>query len=334
VLVTGATGFIGSALIDRLAADARRDPSAPAVRAAVRDPHTVERRWPAAVKIVSIGDLAASPRWSDALDGVTCVIHSAGLAHVAPHDAARADQRFQSVNVDASVALADAVAAAGVRRLVFVSSIKVHGEQTAPGRPFRAADAPVDPRQTDAYGRSKVAAESALRDAARRDGFELVIVRPPLVYGPGARANFGALLRTVAAGWPLPLASVRNTRSLVSLENLVDFLVVASRHPSAAGQTLLVSDGEDLSTPELIRRMARALGRPARLVPIPVWVLRLAGQMLGRGTAMERLLGSLQVESAPCHALLDWTPPRTLDEGLRAAAASVAPSQPQHVTSA
>lgn len=198
---------------------------------------------------------------------------------------------------------------------MFVSSIKVNGESTPPGQPFTALSepAPVDP-----YGVSKLEAEQALFQLAASTGLEVVVVRPPLVYGPGVKANFQALVKAVRKGVPLPLAAVtRNRRSLVALDNLVDLLMTCARHPAAAGQVFLASDGEDLSTAELIRRLGSAMGKPARVVYVPEWMLATGAGVLGKRQAMQRLLGSLQVDSSPAQTLLGWTPPIGVDEGLR-----------------
>jgi UDP-glucose 4-epimerase len=200
-----------------------------------------------------------------------------------------------------------------VKRFVFISSVKVNGEATLPGLPFTAADvpAPLDP-----YGVSKMEAEQALRQIAAETGMEVVIIRPPLVYGPGVKANFAALMRAVQRGWPLPLGAVHNQRSLVALDNLVDFIVTCLSHSQAANQTFLVSDGEDVSTTELLRRTANAMGKKALLLPVPAFALSWAACILGKGLIAQRLCGSLQVDIDKTRCLLGWTPPLTLDQGL------------------
>jgi nucleoside-diphosphate-sugar epimerase len=203
-----------------------------------------------------------------------------------------------------------------VRRFVFVSSVKVNGEATRPGMPFRADDAP---HPEDAYGQSKHEAETGLRELARSVPMEVVVVRPPLIYGPGVQANFRALMRAVARGWPLPLGAIHNQRSFVALDNLVDLLLLCARHPAAANRTFLVSDGHDLSTTELLRRMARAMGRPARLWPFPTGVLRALAGLAGRAAVAQRLCANLQLDIAPTRSQLGWTPPVDVDEGLRRA---------------
>jgi nucleoside-diphosphate-sugar epimerase len=224
---------------------------------------------------------------------------------------------YRRVNVDGTLALARAAAQAGVRRFVFVSSIKVNGERTPPGRAFRADDAPAP---ADAYGVSKWEAEQGLFALSRETGMEVVVIRPPLVYGPGAKGNFAALVRWVARGVPLPLGAVRhNRRSLVGLDNLVDLIVTCLDHPGAANEVFLAADGEDLSTADLLRRVGRAMGHPARLLPVPVWVLQAAAASLGKRAVAERLLGSLQVDGSKAGELLGWEPPCMVDEGLRRA---------------
>ena len=311
VLVTGATGFVGRALVQRLARDGH------AVRAAVRSRPDAPIAEEPAVETIEVGELGASTRWASALEGVRCIVHTAGLAHVNAREAASGDARFHEINATATFALARAAVAARVERLVFVSSIKVNGEATSPGHPFMATEAPEPASLPDAYGRSKAEAERGLQAIASSSGLELVIVRPPLVYGPGVRANFAALVRAVGRGWPLPLGAVRNRRSLVALDNLVDFLCRCVTHPDAPGGVLLVTDGEDLSTPELIRRIAAAVGVAPRLWSVPVALVQAGGAILGRGAAVRRLLGSLQVDSGPSSARIGWTPVVGVDEALR-----------------
>jgi nucleoside-diphosphate-sugar epimerase len=221
---------------------------------------------------------------------------------------------FRAVNVDGTLNLARQAAAAGVKRFVFVSSVKVNGECTAPGRAFTEADAPMP---QDAYGQSKHEAEQGLRQLSSDMGMEVVIIRPPLVYGPGVKANFATLMHAVQRGWPLPLGSVHNQRSLVALSNLVDFIVTCITHPQAANQTFLVSDGQDLSTAELVRGIAQAAGVPARLLPVPVWALQAGASLLGKGDVVQRLCGNLQIDASKARSVLGWVPPVSVEEGLR-----------------
>lgn len=303
VAVTGANGFVGR----RLCAALRQQGTH--VRALARsavpgDDHRI------------VGDLGPETRWDGLLDGVDCLVHCAARVHVLNDRHANPLEAFRTVNVEGTRALARAAAAQGVRRFVFLSSLKVMGETTPPGQPFQASDAPAP---QDAYGLSKWEAERALQEVAASTGLEWVIVRPPLVYGPGVKANFRSLMTAVARGIPLPLGAVDNRRSLLGLDNLVDLLLCCSRHPAAAGQVFLASDDHDLSTPELVRQLARALGRPARLLPVPVSWLLLGGKALGRQAQIERLTGSLQVNIGHTKQVLGWGPRWTVEQGLLAA---------------
>jgi len=310
ILVTGATGFVGRPLAQRLLAD---DESRRVVVAVRQD----GQQWPERVLPRVTGDLEPSADWSVALGDVSVVVHCAARVHVITDTAANPLAEFRRVNVQGTLNLARQAAATGVRRFVFVSSIKVNGEATQLGRPFTADDAPAP---LDAYGVSKMEAEQGLRELAAQTGMEVVIIRPPLVYGPGVKANFAAMMRWLQRRVPLPLGAIHNQRSLVALDNLVDLIVTCLTHPAAANQTILVSDGEDVSTTELLRRMGQALGRPARLVPLPASILKLAAAIVGKPDVEQRLCGSLQVDIEKTRRLLDWTPPLTLDEGLRKAA--------------
>jgi nucleoside-diphosphate-sugar epimerase len=307
VLVTGANGFVGNALLKHLRLRNGMD-----VVGSVRSPSGF-----AAPALVQVPELNGDTDWSGALAGVTDVVHCAARAHVM-HETAGPENalaKFRRANVDGTLNLARQAAEAGVSRFVFISSVKVNGEGTAIGQPFRASD---PPSPQDAYGRSKHEAELQLRDLASRTGMGCVIVRPPLVYGPGVKANFAALMRWLRRGIPLPLGSVQdNRRSLVALDNLVSLLTTCITHPAAANQTFLVSDGEDLSTADLLQRMARAQGVTARLLPVPVFLLQAGAHLVGKRDFARRLLGSLQVDIVPTCECLDWRPPLSVDEGLR-----------------
>jgi UDP-glucose 4-epimerase len=224
---------------------------------------------------------------------------------------------YRDVNVHGTLNLARQAAEAGVKRFIFLSSIKVNGEQTQPGRPFRANDVPAP---ADPYGISKMEAEMGLRAIAQQTNMEVVIIRPPLVYGPGVKANFASMVKWLQRGVPLPLGAIDNRRSLLALDNLVDLIVTCTHHPAAANQTFLVSDGEDVSTSELLRRMGGALGRPARLISVPQRILESAAFLLGKEEMARRLFSSLQVNMDITCRLLNWTPPLTLGQGLLRAA--------------
>ncbi|WP_081624430.1 SDR family oxidoreductase [Thioalkalivibrio sp. AKL7] len=268
---------------------------------------------------VVIGSIGPDTQWADAVSGVDAVVHLAARVHVMDEPEADPLEAFRRVNVEGTLRLARQAAEAGVRRFVFVSSVKVNGEETPTAQPFREADSPAP---EDPYGVSKREAEDGLRALSAETGLEVVIIRPPLVYGPGVGANFGSLLRWVRKGVPLPLGAVtQNRRSLVALDNLVDLIVTCLDHPAAAGETFLVADGEDVSTAGLLRKVGDALERPARLVPVPVWMLRAGATALGKREMARRLLGSLQVDVSKAREVLGWVPPVSLDEGLRRAVA-------------
>lgn len=312
IVVTGASGFVGSALARRLSADGRQ------VMPLAREPGDLEGA--PALRLVGVGDLAARSDWSDLLRGASSVVHCAARVHVMQDRAADPLAAFRQLNVGLTESLARAAAAAGVRRFVFLSSIKVNGESTAPGRPFTASDAPAP---LDPYGVSKYEAEQSLWRIAAQSGLEVVVVRPPLVYGPGVRANFLTMMRWVRAGVPLPLGAIDNRRSLVALDNLVDLLVACLDRPAAAGGTFLVSDGEDLSTTDLLRRLGRAMGRPARLLPVAPGLLRALAGLAGRRDVIDRLCGSLQVDLRPTVERLEWRPPVGVDAALARAASTL-----------
>jgi nucleoside-diphosphate-sugar epimerase len=258
-----------------------------------------------------IGELGPDTCWDAALDGVDAVVHAAAHVHVmhpGPADLAA----FERVNVQGTARLAERAAAAGVRRFVCLSSIMVNGTDSG-ARPFQASDVP---RPANAYARSKLAAEEALVAIAAGTALGVAIVRPPLVYGTGVGGNFARLLRWSRRGWPLPLASIDNRRSLVSVWNLADFILLLLWHPRATGRVWLVCDGEDVSTPELLRRSARALGRRARLVPVPAALLNLTARLVGLQSEMQRLTGSLTVDCGAALRELDWRAPLSLDAGL------------------
>ena len=309
IAVTGATGFVGNALVVKLVSLPRFEVLAWVRKTPV---HVLS-----GLQYVQQGDLSLDGSWQKDLAGVGVLVHAAARVHVMHDTATDPMAEFRRVNVQGTLRLARQAAAAGVRRFIFISSIKVNGEATAPGVPFFADDLPVP---LDPYGVSKMEAEQGLRDIAAQTGMEVVIVRPPLVYGPGVKANFKAMMRWLARGIPLPLGAIDNRRSLVALGNLVDLIVTCIDHPAAANQTFLVSDGEDLSTTQLLQRMGQALGKPARLVPVPPALLKLGAALVGRPAVAPRLCGSLQVDISKTQQLLGWAPPLSVDEGLKKAA--------------
>jgi nucleoside-diphosphate-sugar epimerase len=303
-LVTGASGFVGAHLVRRLAADGWT------VRATARAPWT---GVPAGIEQAIVGDLGPATEWMAALADVDVVFHLAGRAHVLSETSVDPAGEFRRVNAAGTARLSASAGRAGVRRLVFVSSVGVHGERTD-GHAFTESS-PIAPAND--YASSKALAEDALR-AESRGRLEYVILRPPLVYGPEVPGNLRRLLRLVASGVPLPLERVRNRRSLVAVENLVDALAVCAGQPRAAGQAYLVADGEDLSTPQLVRVLAQGMGVPARLLPVPVALAQFAASVAGFGAAFRQLCSSLEVNASKLRNELGWTPPVPADAALRA----------------
>lgn len=297
ILVTGATGFLGRAVVDDLARRGRR-----VVAAVRRDPGG----WPARAEVAAVGDMSAATDWSAALRDVDAVVHCAGRAHVLKETAGDPLAEFRAVNTGATLALARQAAAAGVRRLVFISSIGVNGAETR-GQPFRHDD---PPRPHSPYAVSKHEAELGLRALAADAGLEVVVIRPPLITGPDPKGNLATLQRVIARGLPLPFGLVTgNRRDLVSRDTLCDLIATALDHPAAAGQTFLAADGAPVSTRALLERMAAAQGRSITLLPVPPALLALPLKLLGKGAMASQLFGDLEVDIAHTRRTLDWTPP-------------------------
>lgn len=302
ILLTGATGFIGRELVRAL--NQRKEVSL-AVALRSRDP-----AFCSATHVV--GELSIDTDWSAAVARQQVVIHAAARAHILNDLTSNALDEYRRVNLNGTIKLAKQAAAAGVKRFIFISSIGVNGNCSV--NPFSVDDRamPAEP-----YALSKWEAEQALWEVQEETGMELVILRPPLVYGPNAPGNFGNLVRWLEKGWPLPLGAIQNKRSLVGIDNLVDLIIRCIDHPGAANQVFLAGDGEDLSTTELLRGVGKAMGRPARLIPVPAGLLQLGATLLGKRAVAQRLLGSLQVDISKTCERLDWKPPFTVEQGLR-----------------
>lgn len=309
-LVTGGTGFIGTALVKALHA------ASWCVRATAR---TVPERSTLPVDWREVGDIGPDTSWDGLFDGVDCVVHLAARVHVLKERSSDPSAAFRHTNVLGTARLARTCAEAGVKRFVYLSSVGVHGARSFDG-PL-SESSPLAPH--DYYSRSKLEAEQVLAEIDRNTSLEVVVLRPPLVYGPGAPGNFARLIRLVSSGWPLPLAGIDNRRSLIYLGNLVDAILHCMHHPSAVGQTFLLDDGEPVSTPELIRMMARAMGRAVRMFELPISVLELAGALSGKRSAIMRLTNSLWVDSSLIRAHLNWTPPYSMEAGLTVTVAAM-----------
>lgn len=304
ILITGATGFVGSALVAELVR------SNAAVVAAVRQN---KASLPEQVRQYPMGDLSADINWSNALEEVEVVIHLAARVHVMQDGAMDPLAEFRKINKGATLNLARQAAEADVKRFIFLSSIKVNGEITQPGEFFSPDDRFVP---TDPYGLSKQEAEQGLLELARETGMEVVIIRPPLVYGPAVKGNFASMMKWIRKGVPLPFGAVHNRRSLVALDNLVSFIICCIGHPKAVNETFLISDGEDVSTTELLQKVAKAFGKKPLLLPVPVSLMKVVARGLGKGDVADRLFNSLQVDGSKARDLLDWLPVITMAEQL------------------
>ncbi|NHC08163.1 SDR family oxidoreductase [Azonexus fungiphilus] len=307
VMLTGSNGFVGRAVAAALEGSGCL--VVPVVRRSVAGGQ------------VAIDNLDGHTDWAEALRGCEVVVHLAARAHVMQEEAADPLAVYSNINTAGTLNLASQAAKSGVRRFVFTSSIKVNGERTVTGSAFKVDDLP---QPEDAYAVSKHEAEIGLRQIANETGMEVVIIRSPLVYGPGVKGNFSSMMRWLQRGLPMPLgAATRNFRSLVALDNLVDLITTCINHPLAANKTFLVSDGEDLSTADLLRRLGQAMGKPARLLPVPPALVFACAKLLGRGDMAQRLFGNLQVDISYTCQTLGWKPPISVDEGLRRAVREV-----------
>ncbi len=308
ILLTGSTGFVGSALL----AELKKLPDFRVV-AAVRSAAS-----PASDDVVVVGNIDGTTDYSAALNGVDVVVHAAARAHIMRDEVADPLAEYRKVNVEGTLNLAKQAVAAGVKRFIYISSIKVNGESTTGLSAFTEADSA---KPEDPYGVSKREAEEGLRLLAQETGLEVVIIRPPLVYGPGVKANFLSLVKLSATGLPLPFGSVNNHRSMVYVGNLVSFIIHCIRHPAAANETFLVSDGEDVSLRNLVTYIRLCFGRSPRLLPVPVGLFKLAGALTGKRGMVDRLVGDLQVDSSKARSLLGWVPPYTVEQGIAATVA-------------
>ncbi len=306
VLVTGANGFVGQAVCTVLSE------AGYTVRAAVRSSDRLPGRSFEG-EVVTVGDIGSDTRWEPALEGISAVVHLAGRVHVLRETFQDPLAEFHKINVLGTERLARMAADEGVQRLIYVSSIGVNGRTTG-SRPFTEEDVPAP---HNPYAFSKWEAEQALGQVTAETGMEVAILRPPLVYGPGVKANFLRLMKLVNRGVPLPLKSIENRRSLLYVGNLASAIMTCIDHPGAAGKVFLISDSEDVSTPELFSRIASALGRSVYLLPFPPLLLRMAGRLTGSLSALEPLLDSLTVDSSKIRRVLNWRPPYTISEGFR-----------------
>lgn len=306
LLVTGATGFIGRALITRLLTFNDYQIYA-SVRRLVSD-------FPSAVNQWKFDGVFLNTNWENALQGIDCVIHTAARVHVMQDTANNPIDEFRKINTSGTLNLARQAAESGVKRFVYLSSIKVNGEATVKGSPFTSDNIFIP---TDPYALSKYEAEQELLKLAAESQMEVVVIRPPLVYGPGVKANFLGMMKWVYKGIPLPFGAINNIRSFVSLDNLVDLILTCIEHPAAANQVFLVSDGEDLSTTELLKRVAISLDKKPRLISVNQQLLEFSLTLIGKRKIAQRLCNSLQVEISKTKKLLNWTPPVSVDDGLR-----------------
>lgn len=302
VLLTGATGFVGKRLMHNLMLDTDVELSV-----ALRS-----NDFSVPTNAFCVGDLNGDTDWTQAIKGTSVAIHCAARAHIMSDDMTNSLTEYRRINVEGTLNLARQAADAGVKRFIFISSIGVNGNINK--IPFTEED---QPNPVEPYAKSKFEAELGLWEIQCQTPMDVVIIRPPLVYGPGAPGNFASLMRCIEKGFPLPLGCINNRRSLVALDNLVDLIITCIEHPAAANQVFLAGDGQDLSTTELLRGVGKAIDKPARLIPVPVGMLMFGAIFIGKKSVAQRLLGSLQVDISKARNLLGWEPPLSVEEGLR-----------------
>ncbi len=310
IVITGGTGFVGSALVQQMIDKGLGGTVAMLLRND-RNPTAPTSQQLHCIRTIT---LDAQVNVTTTLSGVKTVIHLAGRAHIMNDSAPDPLKAFRTANCDYALHVAKQAIAAGVKRFIYISSIKVNGERTNNGQPFSELS---PPSPSDPYSISKHEAEVALSALSKETGLELVIIRPPLIYGDGAKGNFVRLAYLTARGIPLPFGAINNSRSLLYVKNLVDFLILCTHHSKAAQQTFVLSDGQDVSTTKILRTLAQAQSSPARLLPVPAPWLRVSMQLLGAGKMADRLLGSLQVDASKAQELLGWTPPFSFETGIR-----------------
>jgi len=305
VLVTGGSGFVGRALFENLKLKKKY-----LVHLTTR---VNQKKLFEGSKVFNIGEIDLNTNWKDALDGVNCVVHCAARVHMMEKKQKDSLNVYRRINVDGTKNLAKQAALRGIKRFIFLSSVKVNGEETITSKSFKYDDIP---QPEDAYGISKWEAEQALLEIFKQTGLEVVIIRPPLVYGEGVKGNFLRLLDIVYKQIPLPFAKINNLRSFVGLDNLIDLIICCIEHPKAGGKTFLVSDGEDLSTTDLIRKLSKFMNKSPRLLQVPQLITQLIGRLVGKSLEVKRLLGSLRVDNSYTREILGWSPVLSLDESL------------------
>jgi len=308
ILITGATGFVGRTLFENLKSKKKY-----LVHLSTRNN---QEKLLEGEKTFNISEIDSNTNWKDALDGVDCIVHCAARAHMMEKKQTDSLNSYRRVNVDGTRNLAKQAAAIGIKRFIFLSSIKVNGEETIASKSFKYDDIP---QPEDAYGITKWEAEQALFEISKQTGLEVVIIRPPLVYGEGVKGNFLRLLNLVYKQIPLPFANINNLRSFIGLDNLLDLIICCIQHPKAAGKTFLVSDGEDVSTSDLIKKLSKLMNRSPRLFQVPQSIIQLIGRLVGKSSEIKRLLGSLRIDNSYAREILGWSPAFSLDESLEKA---------------